>query len=234
MRDLNLLWWKDLLGLLFPRSCQNCGKALNPQEELLCARCLFHLPRTNFHRNKENPVREIFGGILPLYSATSFLFFNKGGMTQKLVHRLKYKGKKEIGVYLGELLGRQLSESEFFRDADVLLPVPLHPAKQKKRGYNQSEIIASGMETVMKADLNAGVLFRKVHTSTQTRKSRYERWENVKDIFGVRNPAQLESKHVILVDDVITTGATLEACAENLIDIPGIRLSVASLAYSQA
>lgn len=155
-------------------------------------------------------------------------------MTQTLVHRLKYKGEKEVGVYLGKLLGRELSESEFFCDADVLLPVPLHPAKLKKRGYNQSEVIALGMEKSMKAKLDANILFRKVHTSTQTRKSRYERWENVKDIFGIRNPHLLENKHVILVDDVITTGATLEACAEILLDIPGVKLSVASLAYSQA
>ncbi len=154
-------------------------------------------------------------------------------MTQRLVHRLKYKGKKEIGITLGKLLGRQLSESPFFRDADLLIPVPLHPAKQKKRGYNQSEVIASGMETAMKADLKADLLFRKVHTATQTRKSRYERWENVKDIFGLREAETLKDKHIILVDDVITTGATLEACAETLLEISGIRISVASLAYSQ-
>lgn len=154
-------------------------------------------------------------------------------MTQTLVHRLKYQGKKEVGVYLGKLLGAQLMESMFFRDAEVLLPVPLHPAKLKKRGYNQSEIIASGMETVMHASMKPEVLFRSVHTSSQTRKSRYERWENVKNIFDARNTESLVNKHIILVDDVITTGATLEACAETLLDIPGVKLSVASLAYSQ-
>lgn len=200
---------------------------------MLCAHCLYHLPRTNFHTHKENPVREIFGGILPLYAATSLLFFNKGGMTQILVHKLKYDGKKEIGIYLGKLLGSQLMESELFRDADILLPVPLHPAKLKMRGYNQSEIIAMGMETVMNAKLHADVLFRTTHTPSQTRKSRYERWENVKDIFDVKNQKILEYKRVVLVDDVITTGATLEACAETLLSIPGIKLSVASLAYSQ-
>ena len=233
MRDLNFFWLNDLVGLLFPRSCHACGKPLNQQEEILCTQCLYHLPRTNFHVHKENPVREIFGGILPLYSATSFLFFNKGGMTQTLMHRLKYRGKKEVGIYLGKLLGSQLAESEFFMDADVLLPVPLHPVKLKKRGYNQSQIITAGMETVMKAEMNTNVLLKSVHTSSQTRKSRYERWENVKDIFEVRNPESMENKHIILVDDVITTGATLEACAETLLDIPGVKLSVASLAYSQ-
>lgn len=154
-------------------------------------------------------------------------------MTQTLMHRLKYRGKKEVGIYLGKLLGSQLAESEFFMDADVLLPVPLHPVKLKKRGYNQSQIITAGMETVMKAEMNTNVLLKSVHTSSQTRKSRYERWENVKDIFEVRNPESMENKHIILVDDVITTGATLEACAETLLDIPGVKLSVASLAYSQ-
>lgn len=155
-------------------------------------------------------------------------------MTQTLVHKLKYDGKKEIGIYLGKLLGNQLMESDLFRDADLLIPVPLHPAKLKKRGYNQSEIIASGMATVMKAELKADVLFRTIHTSSQTRKSRYERWENVKNIFEVRNRESLENKHIILIDDVITTGSTLIACAENLVNISGVKLSVSSLAYSQA
>lgn len=155
-------------------------------------------------------------------------------MTQTLVHKLKYDGKKEIGVYLGKLLGNQLMESELFKDADLLLPVPLHPAKLKKRGFNQSEIIAMGMEDVMKAKLNADILFRTIHTSSQTRKSRYERWENVKDIFIVKNQGLLVNKRVVLVDDVITTGATLQACAEKLLSIQGLKLSVASLAYSQA
>jgi len=218
---------------LFPRSCHACGKPLNSQEEILCASCLYRLPKTNFHTHKDNPVREIFGGIIPLHAATSLLFFNQGGMTQTLVHKLKYDGKKEIGTYLGKLLGNQLMESELFKDADLLLPVPLHPAKLKKRGYNQSEIIALGMETVMKAKLYADILSRKIYTSSQTRKSRYERWENVKGIFDAKHPELLVNKHIVLVDDVITTGATLQACAGTLLAVPGIKISVVSLAYSQ-
>lgn len=233
MPAFKTFWINDLLGLLFPKNCHSCKKPLNSQEEVLCAQCLYKLPKTNFHTHKENPVREIFGGILPLYSATSFLFFNKGGMTQQLIHGLKYNGKKEVGLYLGRLFGAQLMESALFQNANILLPVPLHPAKLKKRGFNQSEIIALGMETAMKAQILSDVLYRKVHSSSQTKKSRYERWENVKDIFAVRKEEYLIGKHVILIDDVITTGATLAACANTLLHIPGVRISAVSLAYSQ-
>lgn len=223
----------DLLGLFFPNSCRLCGKTLHQQEEILCTTCFYKLARTNFHNEKQNPVMDIFSGRLPLYSATALLFFSKGGGTQQLIHKLKYKGHKEVGIYLGEMLGNQLEKSELFRDSEVIVPVPLHPRKQHKRGYNQSKMMAEGLASRMNARVVPDVLFRKVHSSTQTKKSRYERWENVKDIFELKNGHQLEGKHVLLVDDVITTGATLEACGRKLLEIPGIRLSIASLAYAQ-
>ena len=224
---------EDLLGLLFPKQCLACGRPLNREENVLCFHCLYHLPQTHFHEHKENPVKEIFDGRLLLHAATSFLFFNKGGKVQHLIHQLKYKGKKETGLFLGSLFGKQLNESLLFSDADYLIPVPLHPAKQRKRGYNQSEIIARGMETEMAAQTDTDFLFRNVHSSTQTKKSRYERWENVKDIFVLKNETQLEGKHVVLIDDVVTTGSTIEACGNLLQRIPGIRISVSCLAYSQ-
>ncbi len=176
---------------------------------------------------------DIFNGRLPLFSATSFLFFSKGGETQQLIHKLKYKGHKEIGLYLGRMFGNQLNGSELFRTADIIIPVPLHPRKEHKRGYNQSLMIGEGMASRMNARVFPDVLYRKIHTSSQTKKSRYERWENVKDTFEIKKGERLERKHVILVDDVITTGATLEACGNKLLEIPHIRLSIASLAYAQ-
>jgi ComF family protein len=226
-------WMSDFVGLFFPNVCQSCGIPLFSHETVLCTRCKLHLPYTNFQYTIENPVYQIFYGRFPLYSATSLLFFNKGGMAQHMIHRLKYKRKKEIGTYLGQLLGQQLSKSEYFSDADAILPVPLHPKKEFKRGYNQSLMIAKGMSASMQAKVLDDILFRQIHTSSQTKKSRYGRWENVKNIFSVRQPERLQNKHIILVDDVITTGSTLEACAMHLIKIEGIKISVASLAYSQ-
>jgi len=226
-------WTSDLAGLLFPKSCMLCSKTLHQQEEVLCTTCFYKLARTNFQGEAENPITEIFSGRLPLVSATSFLFFSKGGGTRQLIHKLKYKGKKEIGVYLGKQFGNQLNDSELFNTADAIVPVPLHPKKEHKRGYNQSLMIVEGMAKSMKVRVFSDVLYRKVHTSSQTKKSRYERWQNVKDIFEIKNGQCLEGKHVLLVDDVITTGATLEACGNKLLEIPGIKLSIASIAYAQ-
>jgi len=226
-------WTYDILGLFFPNSCRLCGKTLHQQEEILCTTCLYKLAHTNFQNETENPVMDIFSGRLPLFSATALLFFSKGGGTQQLIHKLKYKGNREIGIYLGKLLGNQLSNSVLFNTAAAIIPVPLHPQKEHKRGYNQSLMICEGIASRMNARVFSDVLYRKVHSSSQTKKSRYERWENVKDIFEIKKGEHLEGKQVILVDDVITTGATLEACGHKLLEIPGIKLSIASLAYAQ-
>ena len=227
------IWYDNFVNLFYPRVCNACGRPLFRNEEIICTRCLFRLPQTNFHLHKENPISRIFWGRIPLYSATSFLFFNKGGNVQHLIHRLKYKRKPEVGIYLGRQLGFQLMDSPFFREVDYILPVPLHPKKEHIRGYNQSDMIAIGLEQSMKAIFQKQNLIRKVHTASQTKKSRYSRWENVKGIFQVKNPKILEGKHLLLVDDVITTGATLEACSETLLQIPHVKVSVASLAYAQ-
>ncbi len=226
-------WTSDLLGLFFPNSCRLCGKSLHQQEEILCTTCLYKLPRTNFQLSPENQIMDIFNGRLPLVSATSFLFFSKGGGTQQLIHKLKYKGNREIGTHLGKLFGNKLNDSRLFRTADIIIPVPLHPRKEHTRGYNQSMMISEGMASNMYARVLSDVLYRNIQSSSQTKKSRYERWENVKDIFEIKKGYRLEGKHVILVDDVITTGATLEACGNKLLEIPNVRLSIAALAYVQ-
>ena len=226
-------WISDVFDLLFPKTCQVCGCQLTKQEEVICLMCGAKLPRTGFSKHENNPVAEVFWGRANLKSATSFLFFNKGGSVQHLIHLLKYKNKKETGVYLGNLFGYELKESPLFNNIDIIIPIPLHPRKERKRGYNQSFCIASGMSASMNKPVEKGNLVRVVHTSSQTKKSRYDRWINVKDIFTVKNPEAIRGKHILLVDDVLTTGATLEASATVLLEIEDVKVSVATLAYTQ-
>lgn len=227
------LWITDFLNLFFPDNCSACGNPLVAQEKVICMSCLFKLPKTNFHLQDENPISRIFWGRVRLETATSFLFFNKGGNVQELIHQLKYRGKKNVGRFLGKSFGTDLSKSQLFNSVDCIVPVPLHPKKEKKRGFNQSLVISEGIsEAIQKPVLNDN-LIRLVHTSTQTKKSRYSRWENVKDVFGITSPDLLEKKHVLLVDDVLTTGATLESCAQKILQIEGAKVSIATLAYAQ-
>jgi ComF family protein len=206
---------------------------LYKQEEVICFKCLYHLPRTNFSFHRINPVSEIFWGRIDLDAVTSFLFFNKSGKVQRLMHNLKYRGRKDIGIFLGNLLGNELDKSPLFRNIDTVIPVPLHPIKQRKRGYNQSALIASGVSQAMKIELHLNNLVKVSNTASQTKKSRYERWKNVKNVFVITNEDALKHKHVLLVDDVITTGATIEASAQALKSVEGVSVSVASLAYAQ-
>jgi len=231
-RFIHMLF-SDMVALFFPRNCAICGKPLHRQEEILCTSCYYKLPFTGFHDKKENPVTEIFAGRLPLVYASALLFFNKGGMAQRLIHQLKYDGKREIGTFLGKLTGIALQSSPLFSDVDGIIPVPLHPEKEHQRGYNQSLLIAEAIAKQMKVPVFSDVLFRRKYTATQTKKSRYDRWQNVKDIFAVKNKNRIRDLHLLLVDDVITTGATLEACGSRLIEIPGVRLSIVSAAYAQ-
>ena len=228
----NPLWFNDLLGLFFPNTCQACGQSLLSQEKVICLSCLYKLPKTGFHQHAENPVSRVFWGRVDVHAATSFLFFSKGGSVQHLIHSLKYKGNKTTGEYLGKLFGTDLQKSELFSSVELVIPVPLHPKKQHKRGFNQSESIAKGIGASMQIPIVTDQLIRVVHTSTQTKKSRESRWDNVKDAFAVQQTSGLENKHILLVDDVLTTGATLESCAHRLLEIQGVKVSVATLAYA--
>lgn len=228
------LWISDIIRLFFPNVCYACGEALMEQEEVVCLDCHFKLPRTGFHTHQENMISQIFWGRVQIHSATSFLFFNKGGNVQRLMHALKYKGHKNVGVYLGKLFGQALKESELFNGADMIVPVPLHPKKQYRRGFNQSEVIAKGMQESLDIPVSADNLVRLSYTSSQTKKARYNRWENVKGVFKVNDESAFEGKHLLLIDDVLTTGATMEACVAPLLKIPDTKVSVATLAYAQA
>ena len=224
----------DFISLLFPKICAACGNSLWKQEETVCLSCEFHLPRTNFHLAIENPVSQLFWGRVNLESAAAFLYFNKGNKVQRLIHQLKYKGRKDIGIYLGRQYGQHLKYSPFFQTVQLIVPVPLHPKKLSQRGYNQSEQFAIGLGETMKIPVDPYAICRKKETETQTKKSRFRRWQNVAEVFDVTNPRSMEMKHVLIVDDVITTGATLESCIHALSSIHGIRISVATIAAAPA
>lgn len=227
------MWFTDFANLFFPNICQACGIPLVKKESIICIECGYKLPRTNFHYFEENPISRIFWGRANIHAATSFLFFNKGGNVQKLIHQFKYKGNIETGKHLGILLGRDLLKSDLFKKVDIAIPVPLHSKKLRKRGYNQSSIIAQGISLAMKIPYDCNTLIRTEFTETQTKKARYSRWENVRGKFGLHNPESLTEKHILLVDDVLTTGATLEACAQVLLEIPNVKISMVTLAYAQ-
>ncbi len=224
----------DFISLLFPRICAACGNSLWKQEETVCLSCEFHLPRTNFHLSLENPVSRLFWGRTNLESASAYVYFNKGNRVQRLIHQLKYKGRKDIGIYLGRQYGQYLRYSPFFHTAQLIVPVPLHTKKLMQRGYNQSEQFAIGLGESMKIPVDSDAICRRKETETQTKKSRFRRWQNVAEVFEVKDPGSLEMKHVLLVDDVITTGATIESCIRALSPIHGIRISVATIAVAPA
>jgi len=224
--------WDDFFSLLFPRICYGCGSHLVKNEKLICTECYVVIPRTNFHTKKDNPVAQAFWGRCKIESAAAFSFFNKGSRIRKLIHSLKYKGVKEVGYELGRIYGLSLKSSDFLDGIDFIVPVPLHKSKERTRGFNQSEIIATGISEATGLPLVANAIKRQRATSTQTKRSRMERWENVEGIFALKNSDLLAGKHILLVDDVITTGATIEACVAEILKAEGVKVSVVALAYA--
>ena len=223
-------WLNSIVNLFYPRVCAACGETLLKDEETVCLKCRYLLPRTGYERNPDNPMAQTFYGRVPFHAVTACFFFSKQGKVQHLIHELKYKGNKDAGVFLGQQIGESIKDAPLFQGIDYLIPVPLHPKREKKRGYNQSLMIARGIHEVTDIPIGDKYLIRAVNTATQTRKSAEERYQNVKDIFEVRFADELKGKHVLLIDDVLTTGATLESCAHQLESIPGITISAATAA----
>ena len=222
----------DLINLMFPNLCVVCGTNLLKNEHQLCLSCLHDIPKTNYHLIKDNPIEKRFWGKVPVYNATSYFFFQKGSSFQKLLHILKYKGNKEIGELMGKYAAIDLLDSPDFTSIDLIIPVPLHPKKYKIRGYNQSEWIGKGISTILDKPQDISTLVRIRENATQTKKTVYERFENTEGIFELRDKTILEGKHVLLVDDVLTTGSTLEACVKALLETKGIKVSIFTLAVA--
>ncbi len=224
--------FNDFISLFYPKYCSVCGKSLMKNEECLCLHCLIALPKTNFYLNNFNPLAYLFLGKVKIETVTAHFYFKKGSNVQHIIHMLKYKGQQEIGLYLGYLMGLDLIENNLFRSIDIIIPIPLHPNKKRTRGYNQSELIAIGVQKVLSKPLDTTSLLRNIETNTQTKRTQYQRWENTHNIFIVLDEKKLKDKHILLIDDVITTGSTLEAASYTLLQIPNTRISIACLACS--
>lgn len=222
----------DLVDLLLPRRCSGCDRGLNPGEAALCLHCLEDLPHTRFHHDPLNPVEVLLAGRLQVHAATALLRFDGAGRVQRLLHRLKYRGDRRVGAELGRLLGTELAACERFSSVDTILAVPLHRSKEHLRGYNQSQLLVDGIRTAWPLADASGAVVRSRRTQSQTRKSREQRMRNVSQAFLVKDEAAITGRHVLLVDDVVTTGATLGSLAGILLARPGTRVSIAALAHA--
>lgn len=215
--------------LFFPNTCPICEKKLLVDEAGLCLNCIYALPRTNNFKEESSAAERLLAGRFPFERVASFCVFTKGGMLQRIIHEVKYRYNKKLGVLLGSLFGKDLLGSDFIAPINLIVPVPLHHKKQRKRGYNQSELIVKGLSEATNIPASIGNLTRIINNPTQTKKSKTLRWENVKGIFEIQNPKEFQHKHILLVDDIITTGSTLEACAVALLKCSGIKISIATI-----
>jgi len=222
---------QHFIRLLFPENCEACNANLHKNEKTLCLDCLNEIPKTNYHKNEDNLLNRTFYGITNIKYSTAFYFFRKGSKFQILIHKLKYNGNKQLGVELGKMGGSEINKS-IFSEIDIIIPVPLHPARKRERGYNQSEMIAEGLSETMKKEYRTDVLLRHIYTQTQTKKTLEERRKNVNSAFTIKNEDVIKGKHILLVDDVVTTGSTLVACANELLRIEDVIVSVFAVAFA--
>lgn len=220
-----------LFHLFYPHNCIGCGSDVIQNDNFLCLECINDLPHTNFAIHANNPLEKKFWGRIALTSAMSEFYFAKDSIVQNMIHELKYRGNKKAGKYFGNLVGKSLLNSNRF-NIDVIIPLPLFERKEKMRGYNQSEILCNGIAEIINKPVIKNNVIRKVFTETQTKKHRLERWKNVEGIFHVTNPGELEGKKILLVDDVVTTGATLDSCGTELLKIKDATLYIATLAFA--
>ena len=231
-----LIWgakvWNDFVSLFFPRLCLACEQPLPYQEPFLCYHCQLKLPETNFHLSVSNPFTQYFEGRVTLENAAALFFFSYKTPVQHLIHQIKYHGKKEVAVELGRLFGVKLAKTTHFQGIDCIVPVPMHPTKQRWRGYNQAEMIALGLSNAMNIPLDKTALCKTKLTISQTQLSKWERFENTQDIFELIDIDAFKGKHILIVDDVMTTGATLEGCAYAILkEAKDVKISFATLAY---
>lgn len=223
----------DLIALIYPEVCFACSETLNSGEEYVCTDCRLHLPYTNVHLlpSGDNPLARRFFGRLEIDNVLSFFTFTRAGRVQQLLHNLKYNNEPELAEYLGKWYGAELKKYGYAEMFDLVIPVPLHKAKLRQRGYNQSEKFAQGLAAALELPISSN-LVRNIYSTTQTHKSRYERWENVEKIFEVKRPEEILGKRILVVDDVLTTGATLEASGQELLENGCKNITVATIAVA--
>ncbi len=224
--------FQDLINLFYPDICQICGSELYINQKILCTSCVNELPVTNFHQDNDNPVEKVFYGRIPIENATSLLLFKKKSGVQQLIHSLKYRGHQEIGTYLGNWLGEELAKTNEYTKVEMVIPVPLHKKKLRKRGFNQVEEFGKQISIALNVPYVDDVLQKTSYSTTQTLKSRLARWGNIEESFVLVNSEKIKNKHVLLIDDLITTGATLEACAEVLLEEENVKISIATMAFT--
>tara|TARA_R110002050_G_scaffold195593_1_gene330417 strand:+ start:6173 stop:6895 length:723 start_codon:yes stop_codon:yes gene_type:complete len=222
----------DFIALMYPEVCIGCGEALLRHDGMICMECNLDMPVTHFEKHADNPVERLFWFKAAIEEAAAGYFFTKKSRIQNMIHAFKYKGNVQAALFLGERLGHMVKDSGRFKTIDLIVPVPLHPNKLQKRGYNQAEQIALGMTPVLNRPVNTTAIVRSKHNPTQTKKGLFSRWTNVKTIFELANPEELKGKHVLLVDDVITSGSTIEACARQILQVPDAKVSIISLAIA--
>lgn len=221
----------DFINLLYPRICHICEAELLKNEELLCTSCLHDLPITSYHLDNENPVKKVFYGRVKINKATALLHFRKKAGVQHLIHDLKYRGHREIGTYLGKWLGTELENTDW-SNIEIIIPVPLHKSRLRQRGYNQVEDFGREIAKFLNAEYMDDVLLKISTTQTQTLKNRLSRWGKIEETLQIKNSEKIMGKHILLVDDLVTTGATLEACAHKLLETPDIKISIATMAIT--
>ena len=227
-------WITRILDFISPRLCVVCGHRLAPSERSLCGVCMFHLPRTNYHqRPLENPMAQLFWKLTSIQKAAALFYYQPHSEMAQLVYRLKYNNRPDIGEDMGRVMAHEMQRSDFFSDIDVLLPVPLASKRLRQRGYNQSEQLAIGISDITHLPIVSKALRRKHFQQSQTTLNRWQRQENVTDTFQLKEEHLLQGKHVLLIDDICTTGATLIACANVLKDIEDIRISVLTLGFTK-
>lgn len=221
------------MNVFFPTSCKGCLKLLLTNEKTICSNCRHELPLTNHYKNPENETFKRFYGRLPLQHASSIVYFHKKGIVQQLIHQLKYKGAQEVGTYFGTYYSEILSESNCLENVSEIIPVPLHPKKKRERGYNQVTEFGKALASGLNIPYNETLLHRNLYSNTQTKKNIFGRTELTNKLFEVKFSEKDSGKHFLLIDDVVTTGSTLEACGKALLMIPNSKISIITIAYAQ-